>query len=183
MAIIIQDGLGKGYGMRVDSEGRLHTVAYTNPTDFHTNNDYGKVWSLPFGPRDPTGADDYVFYLQNTGVNNIAVTDIRLSCTGAASRIAINKVTGTAAAGTTIVPVARNLGSTAAPVATAEDSVDITGLTSAGTLFYMELTAVSTLYHLRTTSNIILPKSSAIGISVATATCVVTGVVSVVELV
>jgi hypothetical protein len=183
MAVIIQDGLGKGFTARVDSEGRMHTVAHTNPTDFHTNNDFGKVWSLPFGPRDPTGVGDYVFYLKNTGSNNIAVTDIRLSCTGAASQVSIDAVTGTAAAGTTIVPVARNLGSTASPVAIAEDSVNITGITTAGTLFYMEMPTVSTLYHLKTTSNIILPKSSAIGISVAVATSIVTGMVSIVELV
>ena len=182
MSLIIQDGLGKGYTLHIDSEGRAHTVAHTNSTDFHTNLDFGKVWSLPFGPRDPTGAADYVFYLQNTGSNNIAVTDFRLSCTGAGSQISIEKVTGTAAAGTTITPVARNLGSTASPVATAEDSVNITGLTTAGTLFQMELTVINTLYHLRTTSNIIMPKSSAIAISVATATCVISGVVSIVEL-
>jgi len=182
MSFQIADGKGSGKRAEVDDQNRLHTVAVTQQNDFHINEKNGKYWSCPFGPRDPTGASDYVFYIKNTGDKDLGITDIRLSCTGAASQIEINSVTGTAAAGTTVTPIPRNLGSSQVISGIVEDSVNITGLTSAGTLFYMELAAVATLYHLKTSSNIIIPKGSAVGILVVTATSIVTGVVSVLEL-
>ena len=182
MGLQIEDGTGSGNSLKVDSQGRALIRSVTETHDFHVNHDNGKTWSLPFGPRDPTDVNDYVFYLKNTGDKDIGVTDIRISATGAASQIQINGVTGTAATGTTITPVSRRLGSPEIPSATAEDGVNITGLTSSGTLFYMEITAVGTLYHLSTSSNIILPKGFAIGISVAVATSIVTGIVSITEL-
>jgi hypothetical protein len=182
MSLQITDGKGKGYRAEVDSEGRLSTLAVTQSNDFHLNQTNGKYWSCPFGPQDPVGVNDYVFYIKNTGDKDLGITDIRLSCTGAGSQIQINSVTGTAAGGNTITPIPRNLGSSQVISGIVEEDTDITGLTSAGTLFYMELTTVATLYHLKTTSNIIIPKGSAVGILVAVATCIVTGVVSVIEL-
>jgi len=182
MSLQISDGKGRGYRAEVNAENKLQTVSISKTNDFHINDVHGKYWSCPFGPQDPTGANDYVFYIKNTGDKDLGITDIRVSCTGAASQIQINSVTGTAASGSTVTPVNRNLGSSQVISGTVEEGTDITGLTNAGTLFYMELAAVATLYHLKTTSNIIIPKGSAVGILVVTATSVVTGVISVIEL-
>jgi hypothetical protein len=182
MSFQITDGKGTGNRVRVDSENRLSTVAVTQSNDFHVNQIDGKYWSCPFGPQDPAGANDYVFYIKNTGDEDLGITDIRLSCTGAASQIQINSVTGTAVGGNTITPIPRNLGSSQVIAGIVEEDTDITGLTNIGTLFYMELTAVATLYHLKTTSNIIIPKGSAVGILVVTETSIVTGVISVIVL-
>ena len=182
MGLQIEDGGGSGKIATVDSDGKLDVRAIVHSHDFNINRASGKVWSCPFGPRDPTGASDYVFYIKNTGSADLSITDVRLSTTGAIGRFQLNLVTGTAASGTTVVPVSRNTGSTAAPVATIEDGVNITGLTTAGTLFYMECDAVSKVAHLSTSANIILAKGGAFGILAESATSVVTGVVSVVEL-
>jgi len=181
MGLRIEDATGSGFGLKVDGKNRAHARAVSEAKDFDINLSNGKAWSLPFGPQDPTGANDFIFYLKNTGEKDISITDFRLSATGAGSRIQINHVIGTAVGGATITEVAKNLGSTELLSATAEEGTDITGLTSQGTIFFMELTVVDTLYQLKTTSNIVIPRGTAIAILVETATSVVTGVVSVVE--
>ena len=180
MSIHITDGTGKGYRAAVSNEGRLETASIAEPHEFHINEE-GKYWSVPFGPQDPAGANDYVFYFKNTGAKDLQLAHIRLSCTGAASCIQINQVTGTAAGGSAITPMALNLASTNTPTATLEEGTDITGLTSSGTLFFMELAAVSTVYALESQSSIIVPKNQAIGILVETATSIVTGTVGLQE--
>jgi archaellum component FlaG (FlaF/FlaG flagellin family) len=182
MSFQITDGKGSGRRVEVDGENRLTTVATTQTNDFHINQKNGKYWSCPFGPQDPDDVNDYVFYIKNTGDKDLGITDIRVSCTGAASQLQINSVTGTAIGGNTITPIPRSLGSSQVISGIVEEDTNITGLTSVGTLFYMEMTAVATLYHLKTSSNIIIPKGSAVGILVVVATSIVTGVISVIEL-
>jgi len=181
MGFQIEDGTGKGYVWQVDSQNRGIVRSITEPRDYHINEVSGKVWSCEFGPQDPTGADDYVFYIKNTGTQNLSISDFRLSCTGVTGRVNIDAVTGTAAGGSTITPTSRNLGSAATVEATVEEGVNITGLTSGGTIFYMELDTVSKLFHLRTTSKIIIPKGTAIAIACADAGTILSGIVSVIE--
>lgn len=181
MSVQITDGLGTGYRAGVDGENRVLVRSINENDDFHINQVYGTVWSVPFGPYDPAGANDYIFYLKNTGTQPLRVTDFRLSCTGAIGNAEVHAVTGTAASGSTLTPVNRNLGSTNTISGIVEGGTDITGLTTAGTIFRMDMDVVNKLYHLSTSSNIIIPKGSAIAILIDSATCVTTGIVSVVE--
>ena len=131
----LNDGTGGGFSAKVSSLNRLSTQSVVQPQDRAVNERVGKVWSLPFEGVDPTGADDYFFYLKNSGNANIRLTDIRL-CSTVAGIAKLKVVTGTASGGTTITPVGRNLGITAILDATVESGADITGLTDGGTLFF-----------------------------------------------
>ena len=99
----------------------------------------------------------------------------------AATQIEVNHVSGTAAGGTDVTPVPRNLGSAQVPTATIQTGTDITGLTSEGTIFFIQCDSTGVERHLSTSSNIIITKGKALGILVETATANVTGVVSIVE--
>lgn len=181
MAQQIESARGTGYGLEIDAQNRALTLSVTEPEDFHINQSNGKVWSIPFEGLNPAGADDYVVYIKNTGSKNLRITDVRIMADTAATQVEINVVTGTATGGSDITPVARNLGSSETPTATIQSGTDIGGLTSAGTLFFLQCDTVNREYHLRTTSNIIIPKSKAVGLLVETATANVTGVISLLE--
>ena len=180
MGFIIDDGTGTDGSAKV-SANRLHTDSIAKTVDQDINERTGKVWSLPFEGLNPAGADDYVFYLKNTGDNDIEVEDFRLSADTAATQIEINSVSGTAAGGSTLTPVSTTVGSSATPSATIETGTDITGLTNDGTLFFMQLTVVNTEYHLSVSSKIRIPKGKAIAILIETGTANLTGVVSIFE--
>jgi len=180
MGFIIDDGTGVNGSVKV-KDNRLLVESVTKTEDQDINESSGKVWSLPFEGLNPTGADDYVFYIKNTGNNDLKISDFRLSADTAATQIEIHCVTGTAANGSTLTPVSRTVGSSAIPSATIETGVNITGLTSVGTLFFMQLSTVNVQYKLSTSSKIIIPKGHAVAISVETATANLTGVVSLFE--
>lgn len=177
----IQDATGTSKWAKVDEENRIVTRSIASPLDEHINEKTGKVWSLPFENVTPTGADDFIFYITNTGDKSLRITDIRISAGTAATQVKVEKVTGTPSGGTTLTPVSRNLGRAATPSATIETGSDITGITSQGTLFYIQCDTVDREEHLRTSSNIIITKGSAVALQVETATSVMTGVVSIVE--
>jgi len=181
MGMQLDSGTGKAYSAQVDAENRLHTFAVSEPLDHHINTVSGKVWSVPFENITNAGANDYIVYVKNTGSVDLYVTDVRVSAS-AATQMTINGVTGTAGGSpTSITAVSRTVGSSAAPTADLYSDPDITGLTSSGTLFFIDCPVADTVYHLRTSSNIVIPKSKAIGLLVETTTITTTGVISLVE--
>lgn len=173
---------GPQYGAKVDSENRLHVFAVQEPVIRHINAKSGKVWSIPFDGLDPTGNDDYVVYVKNTGTPDLFISHIRLSADTATTEIQIHSVTGVAGGSLTdITPISRTVGSSATPSAEIKSSSDITGLTTAGTHFYMELAVANTMYTLIIDSNIIIPKDQAVAILVQTGTANLTGVITLSE--
>lgn len=183
MGFPIEDGTGKAFQAKVNSENQIETLSVAIPEDRHTNVTHQAVWSLPFEGIDPVGADDYFFYIENTGSKNLSITDIRISST-VAGIVQVQHVSGTPSftAGVDINPVSRFLGSNNSLSATAKTDTDTTGLTEEGIVFFINCPTANELFHLRTTSNIIIPPGQAIALLWDTATGVLTGVVSVVEL-
>ncbi len=181
MAIQIKDGTGTGYLTKVNNLNRILTRAETTSRDQDINERQGKVWSTSFEDVSPTGADDFIYYLKNTGDNAIAVSDLRLTAATAATRVKIVYATGTPSGGTSITPISRTVGSSAVASVTCEQGSDITGISNSGLIFHMELDTVGRLYHLSTSSKIRIPKGEAIALLISTATAVVTGVISIYE--
>lgn len=165
-------------GAAVNSSGQLSITGPMETVDYHATVTHQKYWSCPFEDVDPTGADDYFFYLKNTGTVLLSVPDIRLSTT-VAGAVQVQWVTGTAASGTTLTPVNRYLGSPNAPAATIEYGANITGLTSAGELFRIDLDTTGKLVKMHTTGNILIPPGQAIALIWDTGTGVLSGSVSV----
>jgi archaellum component FlaG (FlaF/FlaG flagellin family) len=181
MGFQIENGAeGARYGLEIDSNNRAQTFSITEPEDKGVNKN-GGVYSTYFSVT-PAGANDYFFYLKNTGTVDLYVTDIRISCT-VASTIYYKAVTGTPsyASSSTQTTTNRNLGSSKTLTATIRDDTDITGLTDAGVIFFEECASTDTRYKLSTTSNIIIPQGSAIAFQKVAATGVVECVVSIVE--
>lgn len=159
----------------VDDENRLRTFAVQQAEDKHTNNE-GDYNSLYF-QVDPTGAGDFFFYLKNTGIMELTITDIRIS-TDAATSVELHTVTGTASAGTDTQITNRNLGSSKVPDVTSQYSVDFTGLTSAGILLYDEMATVNEMHHMKTSSTIIIPQGQAVALARVAASGAITCIVS-----
>jgi hypothetical protein len=173
----IQDGL-TGKTARVTDANELMVRGAVETIDFHSTNSHQKYWSLPFEDIDPTAADDYFFYLKNTGTTDLSIPDIRISTT-VAGAVQVHWVSGTAGgAPTDLTPVNRYLGSPNVPVATIQTDPDITGLTNLGELFRIDLDVTGRLVHLHTTGNIVIPPAQAIALIWDQATGVLSGSVT-----
>jgi hypothetical protein len=178
--MIIKDGNGTGKTVAVNTENRLDVESVSRSIDQHINELYEKYFSLPFDAIDPTGADDYFFYLKNTGTKNLHITDFRIRST-VAGTVEIRAVSGTASSGTTVTPVNRTIGSTNTLSATIETGVDITGLTDEGVLFYHRLDTAGEAEHLKISAHIIIPPGQAIALLWDTGTGALSGIVSIYE--
>lgn len=181
MAIIENGGHDGAYKLRINSEGQAEVNSVIETEDRHININHEKVWSLPYEGVDPTAADDYFFYIKNTGATNIALTDFRVEST-VVGAVEAHSVTGTASSGTTVTPVNRHIGSSVSPSARIETSVDFTGLTSSGVLFWLNCDTANKTHHTSTSSNIVIPPGQAVALSWDQATGVMKGMISLVEL-
>lgn len=178
----LEDGSGKGNSLKIDDKLRARTFSVVEVEDRSINIQNGKVWSLKV-ETTPTGANDYFFYLKNTGTTALAITDIRFMC-AAAETIHIEKVSGDPSytAASDVTPISRNLGSSRIPTATIKQDTDITSLSSEGEVFFERADTPNKLEHLRTSSNIIIPQGTSIAIKAATGTNLITAIISLVEL-
>lgn len=173
---IIQDA-ATGRTATVDNENRLLTFSVSQAEDKHTNLE-GHYNSIYFQVT-PAGANDKFFYLQNTGLFDLTITDIRISSTVPTS-ILLNKVTGTPVyvTGTDAQVTNRNLGSSQVPSVISKYDTDITNLVDGGVLLYQECDVASRLYHFKTTSNIIIPQGQAVALQRIAATGAITCLIS-----
>ena len=165
--------------IKTDGENRLAVTSVIEAYDRYYNKQ-GLVYSATYEGLTPTGANDYFFYFKNTGTKSVNFTDLRISST-VATRITIERVTGTAAGGSTLVPINRNFGGSKTLTGTTQQGVDITGLTTGGVVFFQECPVASTMYHLSTTSNIIIPQGQAVALKRVAATGAISFTVSLVE--
>ncbi len=143
----------------------------------YANHELGQAYSLPFFEEDPTAVDDLVVYLKNTGAAPIEVYRIVIIAFTAGGVQLIQKVTGTqGGGGAAIVPVNMDLGSAETFVGSIEavQDPDITGLTEVGTLdTFGQLAGEENVHDYP--EGIILRQDSAIAISVAVATTILSG--------
>ncbi len=181
MGFQILDGKGRGFLAEVNSSNQVNVRAISFSQQHDINKETGKVWSIPFEGLNPDSGEVFVVYIQNTGDADLELVTYRVSSDTAATQVHGHKVSGTAVGGATITPVSRNLGSGALPSAIIESGTDITGLTKVGTLMFMQLAVVNTTYIEDLGSTFILPKGTAVGITVETATANITGVLTLVE--
>ena len=181
MAEIIKDGTGAGYTARVNNANQLDVFAVTEPEDKFLNKN-GGVWTLYFEVT-PAGANDYFFYLKNTGTAVLSISDIRVHGS-VATELYYKKVSGTPSyiTGTEPSITNRNLGSSSSPTITAKYDTDITGLTDEGVLFFENIAAANTRYKLSTSSNIIIPSGSAVAFQRVAATGLIGVAVSLIDI-
>lgn len=180
MGFIIDDGTGVNGSAKVARQ-RLYVNSVTKTEEHEINEVSGKVWSIPFEGLNPTGADDYVLYIKNTGDNPIEISTIRVMADTAATQLELHAVSGTAAGGTSVTPISRTVGSASIPTATIESGSDITGLSDDGTIMFIQCDTVNVQYKVKIESKIRIPKGKAVGLLCETATANLTGVVTLFE--
>lgn len=174
---IIQDA-ASGKSAVVDSFHRL-LVASVSRSEDRQSNINGDYYSAYFQVT-PAGVNDYFYYLRNDGIEDITVTDFRMS-SDAINRLLIHRVSGAPvfAGSNTSKLTSRNLGSSKEPIVTSRDDPNITGLTSDGVLFFEDMSAINTLFDLRLSSTIIIPQGQAIAIQAVDAVGAITVDVSI----
>ena len=176
---IIQDP-STGFTAAVDSENRLRTFSVAQSEDKYTNLE-GLYHSIYFTVT-PAGADDYFYYLKNTGVKDISITDIRIS-SSVATNVFLDHVSGTPSyiTGGDTTDTNRNLGSSSVLSTISKFDTDITGMTKLGEVVFQECPVVDTLYHFRTSSTVIIPQGQAVALRRVASTGLMTVLVSVSE--
>jgi hypothetical protein len=126
----IEDGKGKNGDASVSSVQRLNVSAKTAPRAMYAGRDFGQSYSAVYDSIT-AAPGDIVAYLKNTSsTQNLFVGDITAGG-AAATKWKGWIVTGTAAAGETVVPTAMNLASSIPAEASAmAGDTTITGLTN-----------------------------------------------------
>ena len=173
-----------GFPMGVTSENRGKVSSVSESLDRHVNHHNGKIWSVSFFDVNPAGANDYFFYLSNTGAADLSLTGIQASCTTTTGRLYLKVVSGSPiyVGSSDVVPVTRNLGKSVTLSAVAKTDTDITGLSDDGILGYMELSAVNTAFMLGGDSDVVIPQGKSIALQWVAATGEVSASLSFMEL-
>lgn len=180
--MIIKDGSGNGYTLRVNKENRANVDSVIRPFDQHINEVYEKAFSLTWDAIDPVGADDYFFYIENTGTKDLHLEDIKVRSTVAGS-VELHRVTGTPSytSDTDVTPVNRYLGSAKTITATIKTDTNTTGLTNAGVLDYIRCAVVDTDYMVEISSHIIIPPGEKFALLWDAATGALSGSITIYE--
>jgi len=167
-------------GMKVDKYGQGLVVATGIQHAEHHNQESQRAWSLPFDGVDPTGADDYFFYLENTGTKILTVSSLQVGTT-VKGILEVHRVSGSGpTGGTTLTPVNKYLGNTNVPDAVCEYGVDITDLDNEGVLDFITLPADNGRL-VTWDARIVIPQGQAIALLWDTATGVLSGAMHVFE--
>jgi hypothetical protein len=174
----LEDGKGTGVQARVNANQQLDVFAVVEAEDKYEAR-RGKTWSVT-SSSSAAGANDYIFYFENTGTETYVITDIRAISSSGAALLSVDAVSGTPTftSGTDLTPVNRNRGSSATMTATIKQDTNTTGLTDDGRLFPIQIEGTAQLAHLRTSSNIIIPPGQAIAIEVDAPTPTITTTLS-----
>lgn len=179
---IIKDGSGNGHSLKITAENRATIDSVSRSVTQHINEVYEKHFSLTFEGIDPVGADDYFFYLSNTGTKNIHLTKFRLRSTVVGS-VELHRVTGTPTftAGTDVTAANRFLGSSNSPVATIKTDTNTTGLTVEDVLIRLRLDTVDKDFVDEALSHIIIPPGQSFALMWDAATGILAGTIDMYE--
>lgn len=162
MDISIVDGTGKGYGLLVDSDNYAHVFSVGSPIDQHVNMEVGTVFGC-VATVTPAGGGNCFLYIKNTADSPMHLTNFRLRSTGANEGVQIKlKDTGTAAGGTTLLPVNKNTAKGIAASCVSEYGVNITGLTGGSIVDILWVEADTKSFKFEWTSDLIVAKNDII---------------------
>ena len=126
------------------SDGRLNVSSRADNRAYYNSRDKGQCYSLPY-EFNTSATGEWGFYLKNTSTDKtLVISSVGLNAE-VASRFKLDFVTGTAAAGDTVVPTNVNSSSPNDAVVVcmegASAATGITGLTAVNTIDYAWCTA------------------------------------------
>ena len=157
----------------VDIEHRLQV--YSTTQDLPQTLLFKGLLSSVFFQVTPTGADDYFFYLKNTGVVDIGFNMIHASTT-VPTKILVESVTGapTYVAANDAEVTNLHVNNSLSPSMEAKFDTDITGLTKTGHLTFMEPSIADTVFQDGVFGGVIVPQGQAIAFKRVEATGTIT---------
>lgn len=157
--VIIEDGTGGGYAVKVCDENRFLVEAVVTTLEHHSNQDHKEAYHVLF-EQTPTAVGDCFFYLKNLSDEDLIIEGLWL-------RVASNEQiqvklgdTGTPSGGTTATPVNNNAGSTNEADGTFQKGNDITGLSGGSVVEKYWLAAGNESKHFNFEQDIILAKNN-----------------------
>ena len=148
------------------SDGRLNVSSRADNRAYYISRDKGQCFSMPF-LFSSSASTEYAAYLKNISVDkHMVISSIGVNST-VATRWKLNVVTGTAAAGTLVVPTNLNNASPNDASATGMEGdsagTGITGLTKVTTIDYVGSGAIGH-EELRVSDRVRLGQNDAIGL-------------------
>ena len=157
----------------VDQQHRLQTFAVVQ--DLEQTLSLNGLLSSVFFQVTPAGANDYFFYISNTGVADIGFNMIALS-SDSPTKMLVERVIGTPVyvTGTDAEVTNLNGASPLAPLMEAKFDTDITGLTKTGHLTFMEAAVADTIYTDKVFGGIVIPQGGAVAFKRVEATGLMT---------
>jgi len=167
-----------GHVADVDTENRLQTFAIVQNEDRHAATEE-RIWSI-YVSITPTDVNDKFFYLKNTGIKDLFITDISVS-SSVVTQLIYKHVIGVAVGGADAEVTNRKLGNVSLPNAIIQESVDFTGLTDVGRFLFEECDIPNSRKDLRIFSTIVIPQGQAVAFERVAATGLITMVISLSE--
>jgi hypothetical protein len=158
----------------VDDDNKLQVFSISQNEDKFKNID-GRYFSI-FVNITPASPGNNFFYITNTGIFDLFITDIRIS-SSVPNKFLYKKALGTPIGGSDAAVMNRKLGNPKLPNATIQEGVNITGLTDDGIFLFEEIEVANSLRLIKTSSNIIIPQGQAVAFE-ASAVGLVTAIVS-----
>jgi len=145
----------------VDPTNRLMTHAVSQ--NLEETLLFAGLLSSVFMQVTPAAADDYFFYIKNTGTTDIGFNHFKLS-SSVPTKLMIESVTGDPVyvTGTDAEVTNLNMSSPLSPTMEAKFDTDITGLTKLGHLGFAEAAVADTEYLVSVVGGIIIPQGDAV---------------------
>jgi len=130
----IKDGRGSGQLAQVDTEGRMHTYATSEPEELHANRLNADHY-ISYVDITPTADGDYFYYIKNNNTLDMIISWYRIWTASSAEAIdLIRNPVGTPTGTTNLTPVNMNFGSNKTATADVYEGVDLGGLSGGTTL-------------------------------------------------
>jgi len=177
MGLTIEDGKGTGKNVGVSDNNELLTHGVSVSEEHSANMDMGKAFSWIFS-EDPDANDDCIFYLKNTGDENLVLEGMNLYISAAAEVYIEIGNEGTTATGTSVTGNNLNAGSgnTVENTITAKKDGDLQSgatLSSGAEVVRYIFAAASDSKHYNFAADIIIPPQQTFTIWCDTAAVVV----------
>ena len=165
MGLMIEDGTGQGYKLKIDDENRAVVKAIRESLEAHISHEEGQLYSAT-ATDAAQATTEYGFYLKNTSTDKyLIISKFVVTAEQADVVWALHEVTGTAGGSAAITPKNLNLSSGNAAEATCyAGTAAVSGLTSAGTIMQKYHGAAKSTFSLDVSGAIVLGQGDAIAL-------------------
>jgi hypothetical protein len=127
MGLMIEDGSGKGYQAKVDSENLLHVYAISESLEHHANIIHGQSYNFLFS-ETVSGAGDCFLYMKNYSDEDIIIEGIQLNTASDETIEIMLGDVGTPLGGTDVMPANLNAGSNNEADGVFQTDANLTGI-------------------------------------------------------